>query len=92
MKVEIRFLRVDHFELSVFSYISEQNRTVNKILNRNGFDEGNDTNQGRHVFLFLLIFWGLFTRKDDLRHHNIGSSRKFLGKMKTNFKKSAIRM
>jgi hypothetical protein len=26
--------------------------TVNKILNRNGFGEGNDTNQGRRVFLF----------------------------------------
>jgi hypothetical protein len=26
--------------------------TVNKILNRNGFGEGNDTNQERHVFLF----------------------------------------
>jgi hypothetical protein len=25
---------------------------VNKILNRNEFGEGNDTNQGRHVFLF----------------------------------------
>ena len=27
-------------------------RTVNKILNRNGFVEGNDTNQGHYVFLF----------------------------------------
>jgi hypothetical protein len=27
-------------------------RTINKILNRNGFGEGNDTNQGRRVFLF----------------------------------------
>jgi hypothetical protein len=26
--------------------------TVNKILNRNGFGEGNDTNQGCCVFLF----------------------------------------
>jgi hypothetical protein len=26
--------------------------TVNKILNRNGFSEGNDTNHGRLVFLF----------------------------------------
>jgi hypothetical protein len=26
--------------------------TVNKILNRNRFGEGNDTNQGRRVFLF----------------------------------------
>ena len=26
--------------------------TVNKILNRNGFGEGNDTNQWRRVFLF----------------------------------------
>jgi hypothetical protein len=25
---------------------------VNKILNRNEFGEGNDTNQGRRVFLF----------------------------------------
>jgi hypothetical protein len=25
--------------------------TVSGILNRNGFGEGNDTNQGRHVFL-----------------------------------------
>jgi hypothetical protein len=47
--------------------------TINKILNRNGFGEGNDTNQGRHVFFILLIFWGwgLFTRKDHLTHHNI---------------------
>jgi hypothetical protein len=28
--------------------------TVSKFLNRNGFGEGNDTNQGRHVFLFHL--------------------------------------
>ena len=46
-------------------------RTVNKILNRNGFGEGNDTNQGRCVFFILLIFWELFTRKDYLMHHNI---------------------
>jgi hypothetical protein len=26
--------------------------TVNKILNRNGFGEGNDTNQGCRVFLY----------------------------------------
>jgi hypothetical protein len=26
--------------------------TVSKILNGNGFGEGNDTNQGRCVFLF----------------------------------------
>ena len=45
--------------------------TVNKILNRNGFGEGNDTNQGSRVFLILLIVWGLFTRKDHLTHHNI---------------------
>jgi hypothetical protein len=38
-------------------------RTVNKILNRNGFGEGNDANQGRHVFLFLLIFWGFSLEK-----------------------------
>jgi hypothetical protein len=29
--------------------------TVNKILNRNGFGEGNDTNQGSRVFFILLI-------------------------------------
>ena len=32
--------------------------TVNKILNRNGFGEGNDTNQGRHVsniFIFKTV-------------------------------------
>ena len=29
--------------------------TVNKILNRNGFGEGNDTNEGRRVFLFFFI-------------------------------------
>jgi hypothetical protein len=51
--------------------------TVNKILNRNRFGEGNDTNQGRRYksgtscFFILLIFWGLFTRKDHLTHHNI---------------------
>jgi hypothetical protein len=45
--------------------------TVNNILNRNGFGEGNDTNQGSRVFLILLIVWGLFTRKDHLTHHNI---------------------
>ena len=39
--------------------------------NRNGFGEGNDTNQGRHVFFILLIFGGLFTRTDHLTHHNI---------------------
>jgi hypothetical protein len=44
--------------------------TVNKFLNRNGFGEGNDTNQGRRVFFILLIFWGLFTRKDHITHHN----------------------
>jgi hypothetical protein len=26
--------------------------TVSKFLNKNGFSEGNDSNQGRHVFLF----------------------------------------
>jgi hypothetical protein len=41
------------------------------LLNRNGFGEGNDTNQGRRVFFILLIFWGLFTQKDHLTHHNI---------------------
>jgi hypothetical protein len=45
--------------------------TVKKFLNRNGFGERNDTNQGRRVFFILLIFWGLFTRKDHLTHHNI---------------------
>jgi hypothetical protein len=44
--------------------------TVNKILNRNGFGEGNDTNQGRRVFFILFIFWGLFTRKDHLPSPN----------------------
>jgi hypothetical protein len=34
--------------------------TINKILNRNGFGEGNDTNQGRRI-----------TGKDHLAHHNI---------------------
>jgi hypothetical protein len=37
--------------------------TVNKILNRNGFGEGNDTNQGRHVFLFYEFFGGFSLEK-----------------------------
>ena len=38
--------------------------TVNKILNRNGFGEGNDTNQGRRVFLFYFMnFLGAFHSK-----------------------------
>ena len=45
--------------------------TVNKILNRNGFGEGNDTSQGRLFFFILLIFGGFSTRKDHLTHHNI---------------------
>jgi hypothetical protein len=32
---------------------SRQIGTVNKILNRNGFGHGNDTNQGRRVLKFL---------------------------------------
>ena len=31
---------------------------VSKILNGNGFGEGNDTNQGRRVFLFYQFFGG----------------------------------
>jgi hypothetical protein len=51
-------------------------RHIVKILNRNGFGEGNDTSQGRYksetsCFFILLIFWGLFIRKDHLTHHNI---------------------
>jgi hypothetical protein len=35
--------------------------TVNKILNRNRFGEGNDTNQGRRVFLVLnLVNFSMF--------------------------------
>jgi hypothetical protein len=41
--------------------------TVNKILNRNGFGEGNDTNQGRRVFFILLIFGGFSLEKIILR-------------------------
>ena len=37
--------------------------TVNKILNRNGFGEGNDTNQGRCFFLFYLFFGGFSLEK-----------------------------
>ena len=37
--------------------------TVNKILNRNGFGEGNDTNQGCRVFLFYEFFLGAFHSK-----------------------------
>jgi hypothetical protein len=36
-----------------------------------GFGEGNNTNQGRRAFFILLIFWGLFTRKDHLTHQYI---------------------
>jgi hypothetical protein len=42
-------------------------RTVNKILNRNGFGEGNDTNQGGHVFLFYYFFGGFSLEKIILR-------------------------
>ena len=43
------------------------NKIINKILNRNGFGEGNDTNQGRRVFLILLIFGGFSLEKIILR-------------------------
>ena len=41
--------------------------TVNKILNRNGFGEGNDTNQGRRIFLFYKFFGGFSLEKIILR-------------------------
>ena len=41
--------------------------TVNKILNRNGFGKGNDTNQGRRVFLFYEFFGGFSLEKIILR-------------------------
>ena len=37
--------------------------TVNKILNRNGFGEGNDTNQGRCFFLFFFFLGGFSLEK-----------------------------
>jgi hypothetical protein len=37
--------------------------TANKILNRNGFGEGNDTNQGRRVFFYFIKFLGAFHSK-----------------------------
>jgi hypothetical protein len=37
--------------------------TVNKILNRNGFGEGNDTNQGCRVFLFYYFLGGFSLEK-----------------------------
>jgi hypothetical protein len=37
----------------VFTFLTEV-----EILNRNGFGEGNDTNQERRVFLFYLFFGG----------------------------------
>jgi hypothetical protein len=41
--------------------------TVNNILNRNGFGEGNDTNQGRRVFLFHIFFGGFSHEKIIIR-------------------------
>jgi hypothetical protein len=41
--------------------------TVIKILNRNRFGEGNDTHQGRHVFLFYKFFGGFSLKKIILR-------------------------
>jgi hypothetical protein len=41
--------------------------TVNKILNRNEFGEGNDTNQGRRIFLFYKFFGGFSLEKIILR-------------------------
>ena len=40
---------------------------VNKILNRNGFGEGNDTNQGCRVFLFYYFLGGFSLEKIILR-------------------------
>jgi hypothetical protein len=42
-------------------------RNCKQILNRNAFGEGNDTNQGCHVFLFYLFFVGFSLEKIILR-------------------------
>ena len=42
-------------------------RNCKQILNRNAFSEGNDTNQGCHVFLFYLFFGGFSLEKIILR-------------------------
>ena len=42
-------------------------RNCKQILNRNEFGEGNDTNQGRRVFLFYQFFGGFSLEKIILR-------------------------